>query len=280
MNDVSNVNKYTRDKNVVIDNSNKQNETLIALDVMMHDVIFKTVGSNVHRIIPLSNNENKNYYFMTDFFDPGYVRCNIKTSHICDIFTGQKYNVNFTLNDKSYDDRKKETDDNNNNDIITQTRNTINRLNSFKKGLIDRIKFLMQVPENLSDQSMYYMNVNMIKIGNDKKLRNIIEYNDVINNMSVSSMITILKYCRCKLLFQINSLDLLQKGAYLNIRLVRVYPEIIDLIPDDKKMYVLSELSSSNIRSIVHNNTMHSIAKTNPVSKYCVRDELKRLLLV
>jgi hypothetical protein len=291
------------------DNSNRQNETLTPSDAIIHDVVFKDINNNAHRIIPVSNSADKNYYFMTDCIDPGFIKCNIRTEKYGSykIQDNHKYNVNFSLNSKSYKDKKlnevndiakgnmdndnecynNDCDDNDTNKKneeyveLTEGQNIINKLNSFKRGLIDRVKFLMQVPKDVNNQSMYYMNVNMIKIGNDKKLRNIVEYNNITNNLSVGSMINILKYCRCKLLFQINSLDILQKGVYLNIRLVRVYPENLDTIPDNKKIFVLRELSTSNIRSIVNIDTPAIfMAKTKAASKYQVRDELKKILLV
>lgn len=258
------------------------NEDLLADNVIISDdVIMKHVNQEIHRITDISNMKKKPYYFMTDYFQPGFVKLNTirKLSS-----SGQKYTkYNFILRSKinkkhdtnQLEEQNLETQNNeesnayvnldtkeNNlpeqNEECIGISNLTTKLNNFKRGITNRVKYRMMIPQNYPDQHVYYLSARTIKLNNIVKLKNIIEYQNRKNNFDSRIISHILQTCKCKLLLKIDSFTVTHTNVYLNICLIRIFPENLDGLRADNEIYVFNELEQLTTKNInMYNNLNH-----------------------
>lgn len=151
----------------------------------------------------------------------------------------------------------------------------VSELNEFKRGITNRIKYKTPIPQ-YEDQKSYILNLKTIKIDDDIKYANIIEYNGKKNNFNFTIVSSILSSCKYKLLLKIESFTITHTNVYFNIRLVRIFPETFDTIDDHKKIYILGQLNTSILNNIYNYEKLNSpIEKSIRVGKQQIKDELK-----
>jgi len=286
----------------------KTSEDLLPANVIINDdVIIKHVEQQIHRTMLISNSQKKPYYFMTEYIDPGFIYHVVskRTSG-----TGQTYNLyNFILKSKTRinqkenpqhdtnDDINKENDnslcqntnvdfhqdqDINDNDVGQNINNDvmilIDRLNCFKRGLTERIKYRTMIPKDYPDQKVYYMSARTIKLDCVTKLKNIIEFQDLKNNFNSKTVSNVLRYCRCKLLLKIDSVTITHTNVFLNICLIRIFPENFDSLRGDTKLYIFKELNFTTTKNINTYNNLNCIVRKRASTKAQVRKELMNLM--
>jgi hypothetical protein len=159
-----------------------------------------------------------------------------------------------------------------------EAKNFIDKLNQFKRGLTNRVRYRMMIPQNYPDQTLYYVSAKTIKLNNEIKLKNIIEYQNFKNNFSSRIVSNILRNCKCKLLFRIDSFTVTHTNVYLDICLVRIFPENFDALRANDKTYVLSELNSLTTKNINTYNKLNNIKNVHGKTKQEVQKELMKTL--
>lgn len=295
----------------------RKNEELNGQSVTINDnVILRHIGKEIIRVIGINNNENKAYYFMTDTLDPRSVYCNVSKK----ISQNKKeYMVyNFSLkgnviknkdnmaNDKEFDDKgvNQDPDKNTNTDIIIkdlivdtesciasdivpdtvpvtvpESQRIIDRLNAFKRQITDRIRYLMMIPQ-YPDQISYILTLNTIKLNNHIKFTNIIEFQQQKNNFGFRAVSNVLTSCRYKLLLKIESITLTHSNVFLNIRLVRIYPESLDTLDINDKLHIIGELNALSAKNINTYINLNKFTRKKVNSKEQVKSELLKILSI
>lgn len=281
------------------DQEQKRSENLLADHVAINDdVVLKHIDKEINRVVHIYNDENKPYYFMTDYLEPGSVRCSAvkKTSP-----DGKEYTLyNFSLkgdkkiitqhgqDDQHNDDHPDiHPDDQKNNDyykeeilhVPSESQKIITRLNIFKRGITDRIRYRMMIPQ-YPEQTSYILTLKTIKLNNHIKFSNILEFQQLKNNFGFRAVSNILSMCRYKLLFKIESITLTHSNVFLDIRLVRIFPESLDLLEANDKLFVLNELNAMTAKNINRYNELNIFVKKQRSSKDQVRSELKKILFI
>src|SRR5271163_1116430 len=87
-------------------NQNKRSENLSAEHVTIDDhIILKHINKEINRIVKISNNENKPYYFMTDYLEPKSIRCSTtkNTSLEGKLYTNFRFSLTGDKNDATKD---------------------------------------------------------------------------------------------------------------------------------------------------------------------------------
>jgi hypothetical protein len=290
-----------------------ENENLDPLTITLQNM---TLMKNT-RIIPLVNKNNKKYFFMTDYMEPNSIYCSVKhkiyegKKYDQINFTMYK-KINNVKSDIKHVDIKYITNDNSNNENINNENNInnneikcdeqnndiiqiyeekdndkeketdinilIDKFNIFKRGITNRIKYIMKIP-NYEDSNVYYSKTEIIYVDKTKKLKNIIEYDDIINNLHCDDVNTILSKCRCKFLFHISSIKISDTDVMLGLKLVRIYPETLDILNIIEKTYILNQIKGANFNASEFYNGLDIHTKTKQKSKKIVVDELKRLIM-
>lgn len=281
---------------------NKRSEDLSADHVVVNDnVILKHIGKEINRVVRVSNNENKPYYFLSEYLTPGSVRCSVSKKTSVD---GKGYTLyNFSLKgDKKK--QKEEVDVELNQDLDqdldqnpeaeledqkeqenqepiepSESQQIITRLNAFKRGITDRIRYRMMIPQ-YPEQTSYILTLKTIKLNNHVKFSNIIEFQQLKNNFGFRAVSNILATCRCKLLFKVESVTLTHSNVFLDIRLVRIFPESLDSLQASDKLFVLNELNAVTAKNINRYNELNQFTKKQRSSKDQVRSELKKILSI
>jgi hypothetical protein len=203
--------------------------------------------------IDIFNIDSKPYYVLTDYLDKESIQC-FRSKKVSS--SGKSYMAcSFSLKG-----------------------NLVDKLNEFKKGITNRIKYRTIIPE-YEDQKSYILNLKTIKIDDEILFSNIIEFENKKNNFSYSIVSKVLALCKYKLLLKIESLSITHTNVYFNIRLVRIYPESLDTLPDDIHIHIYNNLNSVIIDNI---NRYEKLIKfdasdAHKCSKQHVRDRLKKL---
>ena len=325
-------------KKPTIQFAEKINEVLDPETIHIHDdVSVRHIKHKIQRIVQVSNASKKPYYFMTDYLEPGTVRCNVINKKTVSGHPYTKYT--FALRSKIYakptldkdqenindDDQKdnqqngveengveengveeNEVEDNevdqktyptdkktypdeqmfpdtieeNNYVVDPSAQNVIDRLNGFKRGITNRIKYRMMIPPDYPDQTMYQFDTKVIKLNNITKLKNIIEYQGNKNNFNFTEVSSILRKCRCKFLFKINGIIITHTNVYFDMLLTRIYPESIDCLQGSSKLHVMNVLNQQSNKNINTYLNLNYAKHERPNSKVHVKSELKRLLAV
>jgi hypothetical protein len=254
-------------------------ETLDPSTVSIKDVRVHHESNELRRTVPIKNKEGKNYYVMTEYLEPDSVVCrstmrkslnNRDYLHYTFSLRRQKQNENKIIKDDSTDISEKLIKDN--------VQKLFENLNAFKRGLTNRIKYLMKIPEYSDDLSVS-MTARTIKIKNTLLFNNIIEYNGLKNNFGFGHLKQIIKFCKNKLLIRIDGLEITAKNVYLNITLFRVYPESIDVLDSTTKLALLETLNTESVKNMEKYNDFNHIVKGRSSRKHFVKDELVRLLV-
>lgn len=240
----------------------KRSEYLDPSIVDIKDVIVHHEDKSLRRTFPLKSKDGKPYYVTTDYLEPDSIagRSLIKNG-----MSGEKY-TKYIVNIK-----QKCNDTDNINELFKN-------LSTFRRGLTNRLKYLGKIPD-YSDDLNISMSVNTIKLDNSIMIRNIIEYKDQKNNFGIGHLNRVLKQCRCKILMRIDSMIITNKNVYLNIFLLRVYPETIDVLDAETKFFVLEQLNKQSIQNMQRYDSLSNIVKHKPSNKHVVRDELVKLLV-
>jgi hypothetical protein len=267
-------------KQKIFNHDNIKSESLDPRDCTLHDLTVHHIGKNLIRIIPITTQDHKNYYFMTDSMEPNSLSCAIPKN-------GYR-TINFILR-KKQQINKQDTEVNigihqtidpandpaNPSNIQVDT--LIDRFNVFLKGLTDRVKFLMMIPQ-YQDKTVYYPKVNTIRIEGSTKLKNIIEYLGKKTNFHHRDVNRILLHCRCKFLFHIMSISITVNNVHLNTKIVRIYPENFDTLNLHDRVHTMNEINRVTIKNNALFNDLDNITEKRTASKRSVRDELKQLV--
>ena len=240
------------------DKIDKKSEDLIASDVIIStNTLIKHTGDKLkkelNRIFGLINKDSKPYYVLTDILEPESVCCYVSKK----IISGKECRI-FSIVLKG------------NIDLIT-------KLNIFKRGITDRIKFLTLIP-SFPEQTSYILSFKTFKSDNSIKFSNIIEYQNKINNFSYTNISKILKACRYKLLLKVISITITHSNVYLNIDLVRILPESFDPLESNDKFHIINQLNHNSYSNISKYNNYEQFVKKEKSSKTDVKTELKKLL--
>jgi hypothetical protein len=237
---------------------NNKSEDLLASDVIIsNNTLIKHTGNKlnkeINRIFGLVNLKSNPYYVLTDILEPESVYCYALKKIIRD-----KECIVFSISLKG------------NNNLIT-------KLNNFKRGITDRIKFLTLIP-SFPEQTSYVLTYKTFKSDNSVKFSNIIEYQNKINNFSYKIVSNLLKLCRYKLLLKINSITITHSNVFLNIDLVRILPESLDPLESHDKLHIINELNYKFYSNILKYNNLEQFIKKEKSSKTNVKTELKKIL--
>lgn len=265
----------------------RKNEDLSPDTVVMEDnVILKHIGKEINRIVKITNKDKKPYYFMTETLEPGSVRCyaskkisaeNKEYTQFCFSLKGNKK--------KSLKDQENNDQDDDHVDTQKEISNTsnsqkvIDRLNEFKMGLTQRVRYRMMVPQ-YPEQTSYILTLKTIRLDNKIKFSNIIEFQQLKNNFGFRAVSNILMNCRYKLLFKIESITLTHSNVFIDIRLVRIFPETFDSLDMQDKLYIMNELNAITVKNITRYNTLTKFTQKHRSTKDQVRSELKKLLSI
>jgi hypothetical protein len=237
-----------------------QNENLIADDVVIHDII-STHHAKLTQIIPISNSINKNYYYKTKLLEPNSVCCRFRDNQQNGIAYKQYY---FTFNNIKNSDELLEL---------------IQKLNKFKHGITDRMKYMMKIPEyDEHDNNMYNINADMITINKERKFRNILQIKEDKNNIDPYSVMEVLKACKCEFLFHIKSVLVSENIVKLSMRMVRIYPESLDTLNGKTKIVIVRQLNNSFVPNVSLDD-LNNIRTNKMARKQEVKDELKKMFL-
>lgn len=259
------------------------NEDLISNDIILHDVIIKHINKNIIRIIPISDNDNRNYYYMTDFLEPKTLNCK---NNIIQTLDNKKYaKINFYIRKKNNINDEECNNDVNLDDKINgdEFKNNdadllIDRINIFEKEIINKIKCIMKIPAYDDNKIIHYLHVDTIYIDKEKKLRNIIEYQGKKNNLQYLDTTIILTNCRCKFLFHIQSIHIFENKIKSNIKLIRIFPESLDNLKINDKIRILEQINKSIFINLSIFNDLNVIPQTRRLSKKTVNEQLKKLV--
>ncbi|VBB18354.1 hypothetical protein YASMINEVIRUS_817 [Yasminevirus sp. GU-2018] len=291
-------------------NSIPDSQTLDPQKTSLHDVVIRHNKAEIERLVPISTNDNKGYYVMTDTMDPCSVFCHTKE---ITTKTGAKFmNTTFKLVNRTHRDDKNEKEENRTvnkhkkydsdeededekpkkkssvsvkakeveqNEAKTPAGELIEKLNTFMEGLTERIKYMMMIPETEKKKS-FQLTINTIKLDKTIKYRNIIGLNEKKDNVDLACLRDVLRLCRYRLLLKINYLLVTQKTVLLNMRLVRVLPESLDPLPTTTKLNILSEFNKSLAKSVDKYNELANVVDTSHVSKQQAKDDIKKLLRI
>ena len=230
---------------------------------------------------------------MTDILEPGSVQCraykrtspnNKEYTLYSFFFTNYKEKIDNTQNDTIQEgdcDEHKEgdNDEHKESDEQTKSRILITRLNDFKRGITDRIKYRMMIPQ-YPEQTSYILTLKTIMLNNHIKFSNIVEFQQLKNNFVFRTVSNILSMCRCKFLLKIDSLTLTHSNVFLNIQLVRIFPESLDSLHVDDKLFILNKLNEVTTKNINRCNELNQFTKKQRSSKDQVRSELKKILSI
>jgi hypothetical protein len=233
--------------------------------VTIHNIIIRNDSKDLKRILPIKNKNDKKYYVITETLEPQSVlgksvfRTKSDTKYIQYIFSLKYPEVNSQI------------------DTMTNSHALLEKLNKFKRGITNRMKYLMKIPE-FSDKSNISMLAKTIYLNDSIILSNIIEYKGMRNNFSFGHLKQILKVCRYKLLIRIDGLDISDKDVYLQATLVRVYPENIDALDSMTKITMLESLNTSSMKNMQRYSELNHIEKNKRTSKKNVKSELTKLL--
>lgn len=275
------------------------NENLDSNAVVIKDVQVYHESKELRRAVPIRNKEGKSYYVLTDYLEPGSI---FSKSVVKKGFNGTKYvkyifalsnpkekisnndTASFATNESQLSFGKSEkskeplmpspgeTTDNNSKILIQ-------KINAFKRGLVNRIKYLMKIPD-YDDGNTISMSAKTIKLNGSVLLSNIIEYQNMKNNFCFENLKKVFRHCRCKLLLRIDEIIITLKSVYLKINIVRVYPENIDVLDSTTKLTLLECLNTDTIKRMEKYSEMNHINKQRPSTKKEIRDELFKLLVV
>lgn len=249
-----NIKKNTISKKYTINDVISQN--LDYNNVTLNNMIIKSQNSVTRRFIPITSDDNKGYYVLIENLDPSSVFCSSKDiTYICPYSGKEKTNKIYNFNLRNVNDVNK----NISND------NIIDKLNNFRKGIMNRLKYITMLP-NYDDNKYYGVKINSIRINNKLLYKNIIEYDGNKNNFSFNIIRNVLINCNCKLLLKINYLIISPTDTTLDIRIVRIYPESLDTLENDTQIMILDTLherTNKNFNSILKIESENIIHNTN-----------------
>ena len=256
----------------------KRSEDLMANNVVLSDnVALKHVGKEINRIVKIQNDENKPYYFLTETLEPRSVRCNAMKKTTKD---GKDYTMySFSLKGDKKPDPVNESDPDKEMIESSESQNIITRLNVFKRGITDRIRYRMMIPQ-YPEQKSYILTLKTIKLDDRVKFSNILEYKKLKNNFGFRTVSNILSTCRYKLLFRIESVTLTHSNVFLDTTLVRIFPESLESLESNDKLYILNELNAVTVKNINQYNELNRFTRKQRSSKDQVRLELKKILSI
>lgn len=281
--------------NVIPDQDQRQliSQTLDSAVTKLHDVVLRHAKDRFDRLVPITTSDDKGYYFMTNPLEPKTVFCstkeiigkNGKRSYI-NGFTLRTPKLSETVNDDGLKDKDNDYASNSDSHDEGQysakcndkqeSKILIDRLSAFQKGLIERLKHMMLIPQ-YNDKKSFNLRINTIKLDNTIKYKNIIEYQNKRNNFSFDIVNQVLMKCRCRLLLKINYLKITNTTTILNIRIVRIMPNDLDNLSMSTRINVISELNYISSRNAEKYNDLNSIPKFKVTSKAEVKKDLMRL---
>lgn len=165
----------------------------------------------------------------------------------------------------------------NNNDNYSKT--LIDKLSNYQRGLTDRIRYIMMIPE-YKDKKSFQLHLSTIKLDGKIKYKNIIEYQNKKNNFTYDIVKNVLMNCRYRLLLKIRYLLITNNNVIMNIQLVRIFPENLDTLQSIFKLMITSELNAFTIRNLEKYNELNTPTNTHNVTKQKTKDSLKKLLKI
>lgn len=152
------------------------------------------------------------------------------------------------------------------NESSDDTNDIINKLNEFKKGLTNRLKYLMKIP-TYKDSKYYLMRIN----NNGKGiLTNILLWENKILDLPSHMLVDILSDNR--LLIHIMSLTITDDSVYLNLRLSRVILESIHSLNSNDRFKLLKNI---NFQSTENLNQLKNLEDVNVNKKFTSKNQLK-----
>lgn len=220
-------------------------------DIKLGDEYNSHNNGQLTRIIPITTCEDKAFYFTTSELINDDILC--------------------IHSKKPYEDYKFMLVDSNIN--INNSISLINELNNFKENLINKLKYIIKIPE-YKNQIKYSLKVNK----HQNILTNILEYNNKLVSLPFDIVKNIIKYTKYKLLIHIISLSITHNNVYLNLRVSRIIPDSIDNLHTNDKVYIYNIINSTivnNYQNIIELNNVY-IKKYKSINK--IKSELYRLL--
>lgn len=262
-------------------------ENLDPATVMIKDVTLHHEEKKLKMTVPIKNNHGKNYYVTTECLDPGSIigKSTLRRNH-----NEKEYVHNtFVLNKKpnthveNGENPSENPNENPNGNLIkiTDTNHShmlFDKLNTFKRSITNRIKYMMKIPEYL-DNAPISLAVKTIKLADSILLSNIIEYNGMRNNFSFGHLKQVFRLCKCRLLIRIDGLDITNKNVYLKIVLIRVYPENIDVLDSSTKVALLECLNTESMKNMRRYCDLNQVSYERRYGKHRVKNELVNLLV-
>lgn len=270
---------------------NLQSQNLDPQKAHLHNILLRHNKTELERVVPISAQIDKKpnvqsnyqvgninstntipvssqlpmpsgYYIMTELLQANSIQCYTKeiTAKSGNKFTSNVFRLIGTNNS-------------------TNAEQLVNNLNTFIKGVAERLKYMMKIPQ-YKEKTSFYFTVNTIKINNCIKYRNIVEIDNNKNNLELAELKEILTKCNYKLLIKINYLLITATSVILNARIVRVIPESLDPLFGMTKINVLNEFNKKSKNNVNKYNEIICSADTTCLSKKQVNNELKKLFCV
>ena len=228
-----------------------------------NEILTHTKGGEVIRTLSIKKKDGKNYYFTTEELEPNSAKyLTTERTYKNKIFYNHKLSIltRTKINDKGE----------------TYTDSIIDNLNKFKDNLVNKIKYIIKIPE-YQNQFKYNCITNTSYGG---KLMNIIEYEGNIYDFDVMNTNTILKNCKCKFLIQAIAIVITSDNVYLKLRVSRIIPnDFSNIIDNQTKINIFNAIYSKTIESIENLDKLNSFSVKNKYhSKKDIKDELKSIL--
>jgi len=243
-------------------------QTLDPLTTVLHDVELRHTKDKVSRLLPITTTDNKGYYVMTDLLEPKSVFC--ATDEVTDGHSKKRFVNSFRL----YQHQSKQHDVQD--DVQDNSTLLIDKLNKFQRGLTDRIRYMMLIPQ-YTDKKSFGLRMNTIRLNNIIKYKNIIEYQNKKNNFGFDVVKQVLMGCHCRLLLKINYLSITESNVVLNINVVRIIPEDLDNLSMNTKISIMGELNNVSSSNAEKYQTLDSVPKMTHVSKTTTKNDLMKI---
>ena len=254
--------------------------TLDGNDVNLEQTQIKhsKTTKNIIRAVPIKNRDNNGFYFLSEQLKPNSIKYSTKKYNNTNydttyLFFNKHINKEIIENNKEIIEDKKEVEEN------KEIDNLIDNLNNFKQTIINKIKYIMKIPKLENSQYSYNCIVDSTYVKNEKMFKNILEYQKMVTDLSIGDINLILKYCSCKYLFHILSMDITDNNIKLSIKIDKIYPETLDVLNDIDSLRITDQLNKYSLVNMIKYNDLNIIVTNKIQNKKDVAEELRGLLL-
>jgi len=255
-------------------------------DLILKDIFYKKGTNNVTTIIDIKNNNDKNYYYTSDYLEPGSISLINKTIEYTSNYDNKQSSFNkqvliLRMPTSKHLSRKSLGDYTN--EELTQkyktTSDLIKNINDVSKELSERLALIMKVSEHKETNTIKF-NIDQIKLKSGNKYKNIFELNGKVYSISSNSLINVLDSCQCKIMIHISSIYSTQNGNIFDIRLLRVVPKNIDNMPFLNKKMLFDEFNENTNNNFSQLKRFESFDVSDKVfiSKKTINNKIKKIL--